>query len=558
MKNNWILGLVLCTPFFVSGQSGTKPQSKDAIGQQNIHRPYAPRIADTKKLTVPIQKEKIGVRKPEYKYSITPTLFPVNPYYTEPIKPITLGNIKIPELTNKYAVMSIGNYRNLFGDIYLSSDRDKNKSYDFRAFHRSGRAPARYAGFGNSGVDLNAEKIYKRHTLRVGLDFGHRRVHHYGFFSDSIPDTMDIDADSIRSEYTHVGAHVVYDNLKNRKAKHGYLVEVNPYYFVSSRGASEWAVVADGNLREKLGEGSVLNFDLGYDYNAFTLSDGTYNRNIVRIDASYHLKKDALVAQLGFKTASDNASPPGEVVSSQNSLHFFPNVNVRYALADEYLVAYGGLTGGLMKNSLRSISELNPFIASDVNVRNTVERLRVYGGVKGSLTDEFNFNVGVGYRSLDKMLLFVNLDSALNYFTTTYSGNNTNVVKASAELQYKQYERLMLNVKANYYSYTIVNNQAWNLPTFDLKLSGRYNFQNKVIGYAEVYALNSRIGTNASKTREWSMDGAVDLGLGADYQFNPSTYFFLRLGNILHQKYMVWNGYPVQGFNFNLGVKKEF
>lgn len=541
-----------------SAQTKEVSVNKSSIGQQNIDRKYTPKIADAKKLTVPIQKERIGIKDPSYKYGITPTLFPVNPYYSEPIQPITLGTIKVPDLVNKYAVASLGNYRNLFGDIYYSSKRDRNKVFDARAFHRSGRAPARYSGFGNSGIELNAERVYKNHTLRGGLDFGYRRVHHYGFFSDSIPDTTDIDSDTIRTDYMNIGLQVVYDNLKNTRAKHRFQIVASPYYFSTNRETFEWAAVVDGNLREKLSDATFLNFDLGYDYNAYSISEGTYNRNIVRIGASYNLKKDALVARLGFKTASDNTTPPTEMASSQNSLHFFPDVHVRYAVADEFLVAYGGMTGAVHKNSLRSISLVNPFATTELKVKNTVERLNLFGGLKGSLSDEFNFNLGVSYRSMDKMILFANVDTALNYFNTTYSGNNTNIVQVSGELQYKQYERWMINAKANYYAYSVVNNQAWNLPTFDLKISGRYNFQEKIIGYAEVYALNSRIGTNESKTTKWDMDGAVDIGLGLDYQFNPSTYLFTRVNNILHQKYMVWNGYPVQGFNLNVGFKKEF
>ena len=88
-----------------------------------------------------------------------------------------------------------------------------------------------------------------------------------------------------------------------------------------------------------------------------------------------------------------------------------------------------------------------------------------------------------------------------------------------------------------------------------MRLSAQYNFQEKIIGYLNVYALNSRMGSNDIKTKTWEMKGAIDLSLGVDYQFNSKTYMYVKLNNILHQKYMMWNGFPVQGFHLLAGVK---
>lgn len=560
MKSNWIYTLLLCLPGALFAQNTTeeeKPVSGSSGGYQKIERGIIPKIQDAKKLSIPIQKEKIRVKTPTYEYSITPSLFEVNPYYQESLQPISLGDVKMSDLIEPYMVLGIGNYRNALFDFYYSSDRDRDKIFDIRLGHRSGKAPARYSGFGNNQIELNGEKVYRNHSLKGGLDFDYRRIHNYGFYSDSLHADSTIDPNIIKNDFMNVGIRVDYDNYKNTKAKHQFGLNLSPYYFYTPNGNTEWAAALSANINERLNETSFLGFKVGYDYNGFYNDEGSLLRNIIRVGAAYNLKKDAFTIKAGFSTASDNSSPPGETAPSENSIYFFPDVNVRFALPDNYLVLYAGLNGDLQKNSLRSISRLNPFVITDVPLKNTVERLKVSGGLKGSFTNEFNFHLGVLYRNMDNMLLFQNLGADNeNFFTPTYSGNNSNVTQVSAELQYKQHERWMINTKANYYSYSLVNVDAWNLPTFDLKLSARYNFQEKIIAKAEVYALNSRIGVDLNDN-EYDMPGAVDISLGADYEFNSKTYLFASINNLLHQKYMVWNGFPVQGFHLMMGVKME-
>ncbi|MGB0430746.1 MAG: hypothetical protein ACPGLV_09750, partial [Bacteroidia bacterium] len=299
-------------------------------------------------------------------------------------------------------------------------------------------------------------------------------------------------------------------------------------------------------------------FDLEYDYNTYYENEENWLRSIVRIGANYNFHKNELKVKAGFKTASDNVTPPGDTVGSTNNIYIFPDVKATYTFGDNIIQAYANIGGGLNKNSLRSISQQNPFIRTDIKLQNTVERINISGGFKGNLIREINYNVFAAYRNMDKMLLFANIDSSLNYFTPIYTGTNSGIFQIGAELSYKQYERFLVNLKTNYYEYSFIKNQAWNLPTFDLRLSAQYNFQEKIIGYADFYAIDSRMGTNESLTQSFEMPSALDIGIGIDYQFNSKTYAYLRLNNLLHQKYMLWNGYPVQGFHLLGGVKIQF
>ncbi len=561
MKKNsliYILILLGATSVFAQDNNGGEKPNEKKIFTADINIDRTATIQDAKKLSIPIQIDKITVADPDYEYSITPNLFTVNPYYSEPLQPISLGEVKMPETTPGYAVLGVGNYRNAIGELYWSGKSNRKSAYDISLKHRSGKAPARYSGFGNTNLNANYEKIYQKHTLNIGLDTRYNRVHHYGFYSDSIPDSININADTILTDYIFTGVNVSYDNYKSKSDKHKFSVYGKPYYFNSSQGEYEWAAVVGGSLREPLKENMFLNFNLEYDYNSYYENDGSWLRNIVRVGANYNYHNEGLKVKAGFKTASDNVSPPGDTVPSQNSIYVFPDVKATYTFGDDFIQAYAAIGGGLNKNSLFSVTSSNPFVKTDLHLQNTVERINVSGGIKGNLFRELNYNFYATYRNMDKMLLFANIDSSLNYFTTIYTGTNTGVFQIGAELSYKQYERLLINLKTNYYQYSFVNNLAWNLPSFDLRLNARYNFQEKIIATFNAFAIDTRVGTNASRTTTYNMPYAFDLGLGVDYQFNSKTYLYLKANNLLHQKYMMWNGYPVQGFHLLGGVKIQF
>ncbi|MBI1184529.1 hypothetical protein GC194_09665, partial [bacterium] len=265
-----------------TGESGVNP-----VGSLQVDISRVISVQNAKKLSVPIQIEKIRVADPSYDYPIFPKLFAVNPYYSEPIQPITLGEVKMPQLLKNYAVAGFGNYRNALADFYFSSNRDRSKVYDIAFNHRSGKAPSRYSGFGTTNLKANMERLYQKHQLNLSLNGYYKTLHHYGFFSDSIPDSININADSIKTNYGNVDLQLRYNNFRSNTEKHKYEAWLLPYYFRSNHGETEWAAVGGAHLIENLNKTSLLNFEVQYDYNTYYVASGNWLRNIVRVGANY-------------------------------------------------------------------------------------------------------------------------------------------------------------------------------------------------------------------------------------------------------------------------------
>lgn len=536
-----------------------------AQGQNNDNNPLGTKeidisrtifIQEAKKLGVPIQIEKITVKEPEYTYDIVPVLFVLNPYHRERIQPITLGDVKMPDIKKKYLDLSMGNYRNLWGDFFYGSKRNRGTRVDLSLSHRSGKAPANWSNFGLTSAQFGLDKLYPNHQLKLRTTVSHQRVHHYGY-RPLTPSSEAVDPKDFRSDYFLATALGNFNNSLSRKQKHLFSSHFQPYYWASRAGETEWAAMAGGSLREPLKMGELA-FDLEYDYNAYHSLTGTWNRNIVRVGAKYLLTKDQLNIQAGFKTAADNTWPPGDSASSVNNLYIFPDILVRYSLANGKHLPYLGIHGGLHKNSMRSLSHNNPFIGSNLQLKNTIERIRLEGGMKGSITRELGYHAWVRYANLNQMLLYANVDSALNYFTPLYTGTNSTMFTASAQLNYKQLERLEIDLQGNYYQYVLVNRPALHLPSYDIRLNAKYNLQNKILAHVQAVAIGQRQGGTALGDSMYVLPALIDLCLGGAYQFNEKMSLYLNINNVLNKKYMLWNGFPVQGLHIQIGGKFVF
>ena len=531
-------------------------QDDDGLGGKfNVVRDYKPKLQDAEKLNIPAVLEPIRVKPFTFEYQVSPKLFELQPYYREGIQPISLGSFNEEPIPRSEVLFGLGNYQNIWAEAYYGSKKPKNKYYSIALKHRSGKAAVDYSNFSKTKLDLFGKKIYKRHILTANLTGNYISAHRYADFTDSIPDSINFEADSIKNAYMWAGLDLSFGNYKNAKAAVNYQSNLNAYYLGNNNDINEWATLFDTEINKKFKDGNQADFLIQYDYNAYNNIIGTLNRSIVRVNAAYKYFKPKIKVRAGFKTASDNVSPMLTTESSTNDFHIYPDFKIEYEITDKVLTAFGGVDGQLKKNSIVTTALINPFINSIVQLENTNEALRAYAGIRGSYSDELSFELSAQFKTVSNLMLFATNDS-LNYMLQpVYSGSNSSIVNLHAEIQYQQKERWMMNFTTNYYSYTLVSIDPLNLPTFDAQLDLRYAFQNKMRFMLNVFAFNSRISNNEARTDKTTLNGAVDLNLGADYILSNKMSVFLNINNILNKKYQIWNRYQVQGLHAIIGVR---
>ncbi|MCB0739222.1 MAG: TonB-dependent receptor [Bacteroidetes bacterium] len=520
---------------------------------------YIPGLKNSSKLNIPVRKYPINVADPEFTYAITPQLYKLNTYFREPMQPISLGKVQLPDLNPYYLQAGVGPRRNALLDFYVGSKRNATNQFSLRAFHQSGTNRIDASGVGHSLVDFNYKKVYSNTVLKTGLNFDQRRAHLYGYNFDTL---FTDQADSLRRDFFNYGGFVSLSNAKNTKSSHQLNGKLSGYYFHNLDGTYEWDANFDGSVVEHLKNKSDLVFRAMYDYSAYGDSTQKLNRNLVFVDAAYVGKLKELKYKIGFKTATDNGDSvikDNPAASDYTNFHFYPDIEAQYKLVGNYLIGYGGITGQMQKNSFKSQVWNNPFVAFNQRLENTNNALNLFVGAKGSvISDYIQFNARVSYNTFDNLMLFANSDSLENEFKAVYTGSNSSHTQIKAEVQYKEHERWMVNFAGSYNTFNFFTYLPLHMPTWEGNLAARYNFQNKITFKANVDAFSGRTVTNVSQTDTTVLKGVVDLSLGADYYLKKNLAVYGSVNNLFNQRYQVWNRYPVQGLHAWVGIRYNF
>ena len=187
---------------------------------------------------------------------------------------------------------------------------------------------------------------------------------------------------------------------------------------------------------------------------------------------------------LNLQNVSYNGVVNDSTDVSDNSLYFFPIVELSYPIVDEVLSLKGGITGYVEQNTYRSLANkwhfVNPSL-SLIPTRNT----EIYVGLDGILSSTTSFVVKGGYRDLRGVALpyrdpFYYTDSAASPgIDVLYDDAKSFFVRG--ELSTRIHDDFTLSVNGELRSYEMETQEAaWHLPNFTAGLLASYIYREKV------------------------------------------------------------------------------
>ncbi len=549
-KLRWILSILL----FLGYIAVTLAQTELNDINYGVKSDFEPTIKDAIKFSdLPEIKDSVK-RMDNLKYGITSTpLFPK--YQVQTIDAAKLQNESLPKLYQSLLKVGYGPFYNMpYGEFWLGSNRGRDNSYGAHLKHFSSTTHLRdvgYGGFSDNAINVFGKKFYKKHTLNADFNYERNVVHYYGY--DTTLNKLN-DKKYTRQRYqllepklqllshytdsTHVNHNIQlsYYNLQNLHRETENNIKLN----------------ATGNLfvnKEK------LNINFLTDFYNHKQSNDTLNNLIMSINPSFEANGNKWHADIGLTGTIDNFI--------KTRFYFYPQLNLHYDVYENMIIPYVGANGGLIKNSLRSLSKENPFVDTTIHYANTNNKISLFGGLRGHLSSNTSYDGKVSYSQYDS-LYFYSIDYSganqiYNRFNVLY--DNASLVNVSGQLKHQLKEKLNLIAKGNYYLYKTKNlTRAYHKPDFDLTFSGIYNLQSKIIVRADLFILGSQwaytqvTDNGVSNLKPKQIKGWADLNLEGEYRYSKMLSFFARFNNIAGQRYYRWERYPSQRFNFMLGV----
>lgn len=532
------------------------------LAQTNLHdinyvatSSFVPTIKDAVKYSdIPEIKDSVK-RIGNIKYGIQSN--PLFPKYQ--VQTIDAAKMQNEPLTKLYSALLKGGYGPFYsmpyGEFWVGNKRNRDKSFGAHLKHFSSNTHLEdhgYGGFSDNSANVYGKQFYKKHTLSGDFNYERNAFRYYGF-DTSVNKITDKDFAKqryqifepkirLQSHYTD-STHINHDiglsfyNLGNlnRETENNIKLGVFTSMFLN---------------KEK------LNIALNTDYYNHKQSNDTINDLIVNLSPSFEASGKKWNAEIGLAATLDQFKDTAK-------FYVYPKLNVQYNIYENIIIPYAGISGGLKKNSMRSLTTENAFVDTTINYNNTNNKYNFFLGLKGDISSNTAYDAKVSYGQYQNMHFYAinykSADQLYNQFDVIY--DNATLINVSGALTYKYKEKVNLMAKGNYYLYSPENlERAYHKPDFDMTFSCLYNIQSKLILKADVYLMGNQWALSRTKLDTSTVllpkqiKGWVDVSLEAEYRYSKMMSFFIKAGNIANQRYYRWENYPTQRFNFMFGL----
>jgi hypothetical protein len=515
-----------------------EPTIKDAVKLGDL-----PEIKDTVKKIANIN------------YGIVSTPL-VSKYEVIPIDAAKMQNEPLSKLYRSLLKVGMGTYTTPYGEFWINSLRTRDVAYGAHIKHISSASHLKdvgYSGYSDNEGEVFGKKFYKKHTLSGEFNYKRNVVRFYGY---------DTTENNLSKDYTKQ-RYQLFEPVVKLQSHYTDSSKINHFIKLGYHNLTDIYNVAENNIKLNTVFNTFINkerlfvaFDA--DFYNHKIPNDTFNDVIVRLNPYFETHGKKWMVDIGLSATVDAFS--GESAK----FYFHPQLNAQFDVYESIIIPYAGVNGGLQKNSLRSLSNENPFIGSTLNYKNSNTKINLFGGLKGNLSSKTSYDAKVSYSIVDSMHFFVidyTKNGALdNQYKVIY--DNTNLLNVSGQVKYQYKEKIHFIAKGNYNMYKPKNlTRAYHKPDFDLTFSTVYNLKSKIILKGDIYVIGNQFAltkisdANFNYTTEPKlMKGIVDVNLGAEYRYSKMLSFFVNFNNIANTRYYRWEKYPSQRFNLMAGL----
>jgi len=557
--------------------------AQDLERQLTLVRPFEPSVGDAQKITtLPNLQDTFSIR-PSFVYSIRSRRIDTR-FDVTPIAPVRLQPIEQPKLYNGYIKIGAGTLPNLLTEVAVNTVR--NREYAAGALFKLDMASGDVK-LGNdievagNYSDISGKVFGKRFFRNNSILFGElgasgQTAQNYGY-DTNLPINPEFQDDYLRKRYFFGDANIGlrsshfrtdrlnYDVQLDYKLAHNKIDDINKLKNNVNNGEIEEKIFSENAFRFKTQlDNNMFGGNLQFDH--FGRSDdfeALHNNFALSINPWFMLDNDSVQMKVGMRAAMYR--------EGEGNLQYaiFPSIEFQFTLLKDIFIPFLGIDGYMQPNTYRSTVKVNPFITPGLTAPMSKTKLQIYAGLKGTIMSKLSYYLRADYSNTDTEHFFVN-DPEYSKYEEHFLQNHFTVVidtlqtfSFKGELYFNPIESVDLGLKANYFKYTILNEQhAWHKPKFTLDFLAKYNFRNKIIANFDVMYIGQRYAKGfaidpADPTKivvePINLEGALVFNLGAEYRYTRSFSLFMRLNNVTGARYDRWNFYPSRGINAMFG-----
>jgi len=568
-KNYGIVALLLGlgTQTYAQQEDPTKPVTVDSF---DVVRDYKPILADA----VKIRRSPDMTNKRSYMSKLT--------YGNVPDKKLDINTglkelnvqelpfTRAEEIKSNYAKLGVGNLGTILGEAYFAVEDYKDLRFGGYVKHLNQKGSLDEQKFSRQEVGVFGRRVLPNFTIDGTLGYNRLATRFYGNPTDMHGTTLNPSKEAQSFNDIYFLGEIVSNYDPNDTEALSYSAKLDAYTFKDKYKASENSVALSGYVNKRMKAFNV-GANLAVDINSIggaenVVNNDKLNNSLATINPYISFKGNNYTLTFGANLVSE--------FGDSTRFNIFPSVEVDFALAPGYMHLFGGVTGGAKKASYKSFSEQNPFLGPNLNFQNMIERLSIFGGIKGNVGANFGYKAKAMYKTIEGLPLFVNnLETPFN-FGIVYDGNADDKVSyfgIEGELNMRVSQVVNVGAKLNIDNYTTVSQQnAWFTPKLRVAANAKFTISQKLsidaealfhgLSYARAYEYNLAatpvVVPNSYKAV--NIPEFFDLSVGAEYRATSQLGVFVKANNIFNKEYQRYLYYPRMGFNMIGGVNFSF
>ena len=558
----------------VFGQDEKKDLGTEVI---NVVKAYNPEISDAFKIQTSPSNDIDLVKKQDIEYkSMTTEVTSIFTPSKVRSKPQARKGRNSESLDN-YVVLGYGNYKTPLLELYMNNKKIKEHRYGVHVKHLSSEGGIDNVRFNDAFINTSIDGFYwkqfKNYQLKTSLEYKYQAINWYGVPDAVVTDDL-VDNLNVGQYYQTIQGDASY--IYNGKKDDAIFKKTSfTAYRISDRYNSyENRVRLDADFAIPL-EGHFVKVKADVDFmdNYFAQNIGATadisNKFLnIGLTPTFEMIKDNVTLNLGLSLVYS-----ADLVGDKSKFRIFPKVEASVNIVDDLMIAYAGLDGEMRQNSLQSAVADMPYLAPTMDVAPTSVQYDLSIGIRGKLSSKIAYNTNVNYRKENGFIQFIDSKGDMPLAGTPKGWEAWNSFDAIqdtvqifgfyAEVEYEL--KKDLNVGADL-SFDKFNSQSfdkvYNRPSFKVSATANYRFMEDFTVGTSMYFVGERSfknnPTSATISEEGQLPSYFDVNLNAGYDITNKLGTFLRLNNILNQRYELYNNYPVQGFQVMAGLTYKF
>jgi hypothetical protein len=466
-----------------------------------------------------------------------------------------LNAMKIPvekdsALMPNYVKVGLGNLKTTYGEAYITNGRDEALQIGGYLKHFAQAGTLYKQNQSKDEIGVFGKSITDQNTLSGRIDYSYNTNYFYGY---DMSGPMPINFNPGKQHFSTFGAEgEIAKNYKDVENDFTYAAKIKGYAYSDAYHARETNVVLSGFVNQTINQ-FYAGVSGSADFSAQNDSLYSYNNSLLRINPYLKFQGDAYKVDAGINMVDE--------FGFTSNFYIFPAAKAELQVIPKYVRLFVEAKGDVNKTSMRDLLEQNPFLGPNIAIKNSVDKLDISAGLKGTLAPALSFKADIYRNSIRDMPLFVsNFSATGNKFAVIYDTGNSRVNGFNGELDFKPSTDLDIFGRVEFKNYQMATEaQAWNLPKFKMTAGTSIQITDKVKITGTLLIRGAAYSRDVNVTiPQVNINSFADLSGSVDYKINKRIFIFGKVNNILNTSNQTYLYYPDYGFNIFGGAGLNF